>query len=382
MSSLIPDIGSDQLLDLARDKTVAGRRALIATVTDLFIGSGELLSDRERTLMSEILRQLIHDVEVEVRRALAERLANERRAPRELVLALANAEAEVAHPILLHSEVLQDPDLIEIIHHRTLEHQLAISMRRQVSEQVSDVLVQTGAPDVVKSLLENPHAQISGATLEYLVEQSKRVDTYQNPLLRRPELGPELAKRMYWWVSAALRRHILENFAVDPTEVEDTIEKTVSQLAQRPDDEHEHDRSLALAETLSQSGSITPALLVQALRQGEVALFEALFSKISGIRLRLVRRLLFEPGGEGLAIVCRALGVDPSTFASIFVLSRKARSEETAIAPGEVTRILRFYERTRPDKAAVLLKKWQREHDFLKAVWEVEQPRQSSDASD
>src|SRR4029079_97597 len=120
------------------------------------------------------------------------------------------------------------------------------------------------------------------------------------------------------------------------------------------------------------------ALLVQALRQGEVPLFEALFSKISGIRMRLVRRLLFEPGGEGLAIVCRALDIDASTFASIFVLSRKARSEEAAIAPGEVTRILRFYDRTKPEKAVLLLRKWQREHDFLKAVWEVEQPRQSA----
>src|SRR5690349_8722667 len=128
LMSGIPDIGNEQLLELARDKTVAGRRALVATVTDLFLGSGELLNDRERALMTEILRHLIHDVEVEVRSALAERLSSERSAPRELVLALANAEAEVAHPILLHSEVLQDPDLIEIIHHRTLEHQLAISM--------------------------------------------------------------------------------------------------------------------------------------------------------------------------------------------------------------------------------------------------------------
>ena len=37
--------------------------------------------------------------------------------------------------------------------------------------------------------------------MEYLVEQSKRVDTYQNPLLKRPDLEPDLAKRMYLWVS-------------------------------------------------------------------------------------------------------------------------------------------------------------------------------------
>src|SRR4051812_41760489 len=101
-----PDHDGEHLLELARDKTVAGRRALVGIVSDLFFVSGEALSDRERSLMSEILRQLIHDVEVEVRRALAGRLAKEARAPRELVLALANDEIEVAHPILVHSSVL------------------------------------------------------------------------------------------------------------------------------------------------------------------------------------------------------------------------------------------------------------------------------------
>src|SRR5262249_35449915 len=129
---------SAHLLDLARDKTVAGRRALVATVSDLFFVRGDALSDRERSLMSEILRQLIHDVEIEVRRALADRFAREERAPKELIATLANDAIEVAHPILLHSTVLHDEELIEIVHHRTLEHQLAIAMRASVSERVSE----------------------------------------------------------------------------------------------------------------------------------------------------------------------------------------------------------------------------------------------------
>ena len=36
------------------------------------------------------------------------------------------------------------------------------------------------------------------ATMAYPVEKSKRIDSYQNPLLHRPDLGPDLAKRMYW----------------------------------------------------------------------------------------------------------------------------------------------------------------------------------------
>ena len=45
---------------------------------------------------------------------------------------------------------------------------------------------------------------------------------------------------------------------------------------------------------------------VTALNEGEVPLFVGLFSRFAEIREYLVTRILFEPGGEGLAIACRA----------------------------------------------------------------------------
>ena len=159
-----------------------------------------------------------------VRRTLAERLAMLPSAPRDLIVELANDQIEVAHPILMGSNVLHDTDLIEIIHQRTLEHQLAIAMRKNINELVTDALVESGNEDVIKVMLENPSARISRATMEYLVEQSKRVDTYQNPLLKRPDLEPQLAKRMYLWVSAALRTHIVTKFNIDVSALDETIE--------------------------------------------------------------------------------------------------------------------------------------------------------------
>src|SRR6266851_3317910 len=195
----ISEAESKILFELARDKTSQGRKVLLATVRDLFLVRGDALTDRERFLMNDILRNLIKEVEETVRRALADQLAQRQDAPRDVVLSLANDKIEVAYPILLQSQVLQDLELIEIIHHRTLEYQLAIAMRETVSETVSEALVATGGTDVIKALLENDGAQISQSTLEYLVEESQRVDTYHNPLLSRPELGSDLAQRMYWW---------------------------------------------------------------------------------------------------------------------------------------------------------------------------------------
>jgi uncharacterized protein (DUF2336 family) len=369
-----PDEDLEALFKMARDKSAAGRKALVNAVSDLFFNNKDVLTDREKALMTDILRQIIHDVEMSVRRELAERLANAHQAPHELILALANDEIEVAHPLLIQSDILHDHDLVEIIHHRTLEHQLAIAMRKTLTENVTDALVETGNEDVVAKMIENPSARISKSTMEYLVDQSKRVDTYQNPLLKRPDLEPELAKKMYWWVSAALRQHIVKNFTIDTADLDETLENTVKNVIDRHgvSGEAENSKPAKLAERLAEDGKITPRMLVQVLRQGEIPLFEAMFAKISGLRPRLLRRMLFEPGGEALAILCKAVSIDKTDFASIFMLSRKARNTDRVANPQDLKRILELFDRIQADAADRMLKKWQRDSNFLNAIRVVE----------
>lgn len=370
----LPSEDVSALFKMARDKSAAGRKALVNAVSDLFFNNTDVLSDREKALMTDILRQIIHDVEMSVRRELAERLADAKQAPHELILALANDEIEVAHPLLIQSDILHDFDLVEIIHHRTLEHQLAIAMRKTLNESVTDALVEAGNEDVVAKMIENPNARISKSTMEYLVDQSKRVDTYQNPLLKRPDLEPDLAKKMYWWVSAALRQHIVKNFKIDALNLDETLESTVKNVIDRIDTTSggENSKPANLAERLSEEGEVTPRMLVQVLRQGEVPLFEAMFSKMSGLRPRLLRRMLFEPGGEALAILCKAVNMGKPDFASIFMLSRKARNSERGTDPQELKLILELFDRIMPDAADRMLKKWQRDSNFLNAIRVVE----------
>ncbi len=360
-----------ELLALSHDKSTSARSRVADVVADLFFAQHAVLSDRERSLMVDILRHLIHDVEVSIRRNLADRLAGEPSAPRELIAALANDEIDVAHPVLERSAVLQDGELIEIIHHRTLQHQLAITMRKAVSETVSAALVETGNADVIVKLLENRDARISRATMEYLVEESKRTDRYQNPLLGRPDLPQELATRMYWWVSAALRSHILERFDLDETALDEAITRTVESAI---DEDGEVRKTAELARRLKASKQIDSKLLVKTLRKGEVALFEALFAELAELPPPLVRRFIFEPGGESLAIACRAVEIDKGDFASIFLLSRAARPGEKLVDPAELTRVIAFYDRVRADAAKVVVRRWRLNPAYLEAVQKVAPP--------
>ncbi|NQV82279.1 MAG: DUF2336 domain-containing protein [Rhodospirillales bacterium] len=359
-------IDGEYLLSLARDKSGKRRQVLAETISDLFTGKDHVLTERERVLMFEILHKMVHNAEMGVRRIIAEQLSILPDTPRDLITLLANDDIEVAYSILHDSAMLEDEDLIEVIRHRTQEHQLAIAVRSSVSATVTDVLVETGDESVITTLLKNSGSSISLTTMEFLVEESKRVDAYQEPILNRDDLDPALAKRMYLWVTAALRKFILENFDLDKTILDDMLE----QSANTPSKETKT-KSDELAEDIEEEGLGLANMMIRALRDGEIFLFEAMFRRMTGLRNTLVKRIMFEPGGEGLAIACKATGISIKDFTTIYSLSRLTKTPPDGIDSSETQRILEFYKSLPEKSAKEALSSWRRNADYLKAIREL-----------
>ncbi|MCW9039854.1 MAG: DUF2336 domain-containing protein [Rhodospirillales bacterium] len=367
---------SNSLLQLARDKSVQGRIRLSAEIADLFSDETRILGERERALMIDIIHKLIFECEAKTRALLAKRISKWPELTRDLAVQLANQEIDIAYPILVHSGILEDEDLVSVVKGRTEEHQLAIAIRQAISEPVSDALVQEGHPKVIAKLLANPNATISRATMEYLVDESRRVDEFREPILRRKDLPGELAQRMFLWVAAALREHILGRYPLDAGKVDDLLEQTVMDLILSPEEEQgSADKAKELAEELKREGTITPDLLVELLEDGEVHLFTTMFVTLSGIREPLVKRIMTEVGGEGLAIACKGLGFTKVQFATIFGLTRKAHPKEEAKVSQEIRKALKFYEEVTLQAAQKVLMQWRRNSDYLSAIWEVQSHR-------
>lgn len=363
----------DRLMRLARDKSVGSRTKLADIIGDLFFGASSTLTDAEQAIMTDILRQLVQDVEISVRKHLAIQLSNKVDAPHDLVIALANDESEVAYPILLKSRVLRDQDLISIIHHRTLEHQLAVAMRDQVSAPVSAALAETGEETVIRRLLENHNAEIARDTMAHLVEQSRRLDSLQRPLVHRKDLPADLAEKMYWWVSAALRSHIVENYDVDPNEIDTAMEETVMTAMGAEDiGEPEQSATDRVAQHLADREAPDGGLIIRLLREGEISLFERVLEHQSGLRRQLLQRLLYEPGGEGLAVVCRALGFNRAIFQEILSLTRKARVglDENNLDECAFSGLL--FDQMEPETAKVMLSRWRRNPNYLDLLRQLE----------
>lgn len=363
-------ISSQTLLAWAQSNNGASRAALAETLSDLFAESGPEMSDRERALMGDILHKVVVGLETAVRRSLAEKLADLPDAPADLINVLANDEAEVAFPVLTRSRVLADPDLLEVIRHRTLEHQLAVAMRFSVSEEVSAALAATGEQGVIEALLRNENARISQATMAYLVDESCRVDVFREPLLNRRELGADLAKRMFLWVSAALRNSIIKRFDFDA----DTIDRLLEEAVQQNVDETLADSGPSgaanLAQVLEEEGELDSETLVRALATGEVNLFVAMFAEAADLRERLVRRILFADDGQEFAIACRGVGFDGDTFKQFVSLSRSARPQRGAAAQQAVDDAVEAFQRLPLDAAKRIVARWRKDPDFVPPVGE------------
>jgi uncharacterized protein (DUF2336 family) len=363
-------VNPEHLLALARERSAKSRTELAQAVDSLFGDHGSLLSDREKGLMFNIIENLVHEVEVSVRKSLSEKLADISDAPLTLIKTIASDDIEIAYPVLSRSRVLQDSDLIEIIRHRTEEYFLAITLRNDISEGVSDALVETKNENVITSLLKNENASISNATLEYLVTQSKRVDTYQEPLLRRSDLKEGLAKKMYMWVSAALRSHIVGRYDLDITTFDKLLEEAANEGYDNSMAEKSKEASVTseLVKSLRKQDMSPPEMLLKTLSDGEISLFLAIFSDLTKINDLLIKRIVFEKGGEGIAIACKAIGFSNTQFATIYSKSRRVIPGHAEAMRTEINEILELYSSIKRDEAIKVVEMWQRDTEYLAAI--------------
>ena len=217
----------EQLKEIANGEKRPENTELVTALGCACFTPDTTLGQPEIALLDEILHRLVRDVEMPVRRALAEQLSERDDAPHDLICLLADDVIDVAYTLLQKSPMLSDEDLVSVVTRHARQHALAISRRETLSEEVSAALVQTGDSNVVVSLLQNESANISGNTMEGLVAESESVAAYRAPLLGRKDLNLDIAMRMADWVGDSLRQYIAERFDIDQKKLDRAVSDAV-----------------------------------------------------------------------------------------------------------------------------------------------------------
>ena len=359
---------------LAREGTQRSRAELALSVAHLFEKPEMTMVARERAIAYDILQTLILDIEVAIRRDISNILAQQSDAPHALIQALAHDEIGVAFPILVKSGVLDDPDLIGVIRTHGVDHWLAVAQRPAIGLQVSARLVETNSEKTILALLRNKSAAISAKTMEHLVERSREVASYRQPILDRDDLDSALAVRMFFWVSTVLRDHIVEKFKLDEKIVENLVGQVVANEMRRvAEDKRPHrEVSVELKTLMKDEGRLTADMLMIALREGEIPLFVSMFSRMTTLGEHLVGRMLFEHDGKGLAIACRGAEIGRIAFTGIFALAQKMRAADTSAIHRQLPEILEFYQSFPRAAADEVLDQWRRGADYAGAIRSVE----------
>jgi len=317
-----------ELLSLARNASPDARQRLLLGVValcDASPPSGEL-----SPVLGEIFLTLARQAEREVRKALSERLANVDWAPAALVNVLALDEIEIARPVLASSPILQDDDLLRVLVEASLEHQIAIARRPQISGRVADAVIERGEPAVLTALATNRTADLSLDGVRRLVEHSRRIAALRAPLTRHPRLTAALAEQMYHWVGTALRQSISARFNVDEkalgAAVYDAVEGVIRQA--RPeevaqDDPHRDEMERRLVDKLQSAGQLRAGFLIRAIREKRLSLFVHGLAALGGFPAEDVRAALTAPTPEALYYACAAVGIDRAVFPTLLTELRK-----------------------------------------------------------
>ncbi|MDH5749601.1 MAG: DUF2336 domain-containing protein [Rhodospirillales bacterium] len=344
------------LIELAKEPSGERRRELLREVTDLFMVHSEHLNPSETEHFNDIMGKVAFELEMKVRKELAERLSETDAAPHELITKLANDEIEVARPVLMKSNVLKNSDLIDIVRSQGQDHLLAVTGRDVIDEEVSDHLVEHGDDQVLESLVKNEGAKISRQSMETVVIRAEDNEKLHAPLVTRKDIPPDLMNEMFFFVSNTLREQIMKaNEGIDENLLDEVIKDTKLTLEEETKglsgDWSQPERFIRRKQRFNE---LNQSLLVQLLRQGQMPEFVVGFARLADIDIRTAQRIIFDSGCEALAVGCKAIKFDRSTFSNLMLLTDSGKVRK----PEEVAEVIEMYDHISVESAQRALRFW------------------------
>ena len=341
------------------------RAALLKRLADVVCLPSSRVNAFERSMTADVLVDMLREAEPAERLRVARRLANLTEAPPTLVRLLLRDELQVAAALLEHSSALTDADLIDCIYSATLEHRRLIALRRTVSEVVTDALIASGEAPVIEGLLRNEGARLSHDGIETVVAATRNDYRLVPMLLKRPELRPSHAYVLFWWADATARRTILQRFAVS----REVLQEAASDVFQLAAAEGWQDplarKALQFIErrqrnraALARSPFDSLEAAVTAAQDGMTRETAEEISYLAGLKPMTGAKIFTDPGGEPLAILCKATGLPRSALRALWRGLRRPETDAAgAIAP-QLEQVLITYDMIAVDRAQTVLRYW------------------------
>jgi uncharacterized protein (DUF2336 family) len=341
------------------------RLALLKRLADVVSLPSSRVNAFERAVTADLLVEILRDADFEERARVARRLASLTEIPNSLVRLILHDELEISEPLLTESLSLTDADLLDCIRQATGPHRRLIAQRRGVSEVIAEALVEGGETLVVEALLRNEQARFSHAAIETVVAMTQHQSQLVPMLLRRPELRPSHAYVLFWWAGPDARRLILQRLAVS----REVLQEATGDVFPMAAEEGWHDaltrKALQFIERRQRNRAAIDkspyASLEEAVTAAEAGLTREVaeeISYLSGIKPMTGAKIMTDPGGEPLAILCKATGLPRASLRSLWRAMRRPEVTDAGEVDPALARVIAIFDMIAVDRAQTVLRYW------------------------
>jgi uncharacterized protein (DUF2336 family) len=309
-----------ELEDAVSKGTAESRLRALWHATDTLISGS--YSEEQIWAFGEIIGRLAEEIELSARIRLANQLAPSRNAPIAVINNLAgHEEIDVARPILQHSERVDLTALIICARDRGEQHLLAISKRRTVPDDITDLLLARGSQAVVNSVAQNNGAQISRAGFLQLVRRSEQDCILAECLGRRKDIPRQLFQQLISKASDEVREKLKRERPDMQREIGSTVTDVEGAIHSRfgPASKDYFTAKRAVAK-LHQWGDLTEDKIYEFAHSLKFNETVAGLALLSSMPVDVVERALIDQKRQSILILAKALRFSWTTAMSLLFL--------------------------------------------------------------
>ncbi|MBR0692793.1 DUF2336 domain-containing protein [Bradyrhizobium lablabi] len=277
------------------------------------------LTDEDRVATEGVLLMLLDDPSPLVRGAMAEVFSRSAEAPAAIVQALSVDQPSIALPVLEHSPLLIDADLVDIVATGSDEVQCAVARRISLPASVSAAIAEVGSAAAALELIENPHAGLVPFSWDRIVERHGHLAAIREAMFQLEDLPSATRMALVAKLSDTLAQFVVARNWLGADRAGriagEARERSTVNIAARSYGEDMR----GLISHLRSTSQLTAGLILRALLSGNLDLFGAALTELSGLPEARVSALLNDRSSAGLQALLIRAGLPESTFAAFRV---------------------------------------------------------------
>jgi uncharacterized protein (DUF2336 family) len=299
------------------------------------------LSEDDRIAAEGALLMLLDDPSPLVRQAMAEVFSRSPDAPATIVRALAADQPSIALPVLEHSPLLIDADLVDLVATGTSDTQCAIARRLNLPSSVSAAIAEVGSAAAALELIENAYAELAPFSWDRIVERHGHLAAIREAMLVLEGLPAATRAALVAKLSDTLAQFAAARNWLSPERAgrlaDESRERSTISIAARSRGEDMQ----GLVQHLRVTGQLNAGLILRALLSGNLELFEAALAQLAELPMARVTALVHDRGSASLRALLVRAGLPESTFAAFRVALEASRETGYVDTTGGAERLRR-----------------------------------------